>query len=71
MRIPESLVANPQVATRIENDIADRLAGIPGVGSVGFAAAAPMEGIDPRWDQVEIEGKNYEGEEPPLRFFNL
>ena len=69
--IPESLVANPQMATRIENDIADRLAGIPGVTSVGFAAAVPMEGIDPRWDQVEIEGKNYEGENPPLRFFNF
>jgi predicted permease len=69
--IPESLVVNPQMATRIENDIADKLSAIPGVGSVGFGAAVPMDGIEPRWDQVEVEGKDYEGGNPPLRFFNF
>jgi len=68
--IPGSLVANPQMVTRIQNDIADKLATIPGVGSVGFAAAVPMEGIDPNWDEIRIEGKNYEGGDPPLRLFN-
>jgi predicted permease len=68
--IPESLVANPQMVTRIQNDIADKLAAIPGVDSVGFAAAVPMEGIDPNWDEIRIEGKNYEGGDPPLRLFN-
>ncbi|MCU1248651.1 MAG: permease [Edaphobacter sp.] len=68
--IPGSLVADPQMVTRIQNDIADKLAAIPGVGSVGFAAAVPMEGVDPNWDQMRIEGKNYEGGDPPLRLFN-
>jgi predicted permease len=68
--IPESLVQNPRVVTRIQNDIADKLAGIPGVASAGFAAAVPMEGIDPNWDEVGIEGKDYGGEDPPLRLFD-
>ena len=68
--IPESLVANPQMVTRIQNNIADKLAAIPGVASVGFSAAAPMEGIDPNWDQIRIEGVNYEDGDPPLRLFN-
>jgi len=68
--IPESLVTDPQQVTRIQNDIADKLAAIPGVTSVGFAAAAPMEGIDPNWDEIRVEGKTYEGGEPPLRLFN-
>ena len=41
--IPASLVADPQQVTRIQNSIADKLAAIPGVTSVGFASAAPME----------------------------
>jgi predicted permease len=69
--IPVSLVQNPRMVTRIQNDIADKLAGIPGVASVGFAAAVPMEGIDPNWDEVRIEGKDYGGEDPPLRLFNF
>ena len=32
--------------------------------SVGFAAALPMEGIDPNWDQIRVEGKNYDREDP-------
>src|ERR1700730_3383472 len=54
--IPDNLVANPQMVTRIQNDIADKLAVIPGVSSVGFAGAVPMEGIDPNWDQMQVEG---------------
>jgi predicted permease len=69
--IPESLVANPLMVTRIQNDLADKLATIPGVASVGFAGAVPMEGIDPNWDQIRIEGKNYEDGDPPLRLFNF
>jgi putative ABC transport system permease protein len=29
-----------------------------------------MEGIDPNWDEIRVEGKNYEGGDPPLRLFN-
>jgi predicted permease len=69
--IPESLVADPQMVTHIQNDIADKLTAIPGVTSVGFTAAVPMEGIDPNWDQIRIEGVSYAGTEPALRLFNF
>jgi predicted permease len=69
--IPDLLVSDPQMVTRAQNNIADKLAAIPGVASVGFAGAVPMENIDPNWDEIRVEGKNYEGGEPPLRLFNF
>jgi predicted permease len=69
--IPDSLVADSQMATHIENNIADKLAALPGVTSVGFASAMPMQGIDPNWDEIRVEGKNYTDSEPPLRLFNF
>jgi len=68
--IPETLVRDPQTVTRIQNSIQDKLAGIPGVSSAGFAVSVPMSGAEPNWDGIYLEGKNYEGEEPPLRLFN-
>jgi hypothetical protein len=67
--IPASLVAEPLRVARIQNDIADKLAAIPGVTSVGFASALPMEGIEPNWDLIYAEGKNYAGVIAPLRLF--
>jgi predicted permease len=69
--IPDSLVADSQMATHIENNIADKLAAVPGVTSVGFASAMPMQGIDPNWDEIRVEGKSYADSEPPLRLFNF
>jgi predicted permease len=66
--IPASLVADPQQVTRIQNSIADKLAAIPGVKSVGFASAAPMEGIEMNWNEIYFEGKSL-GEVTPLRLF--
>ena len=68
--IPETLVRDPQTVTRIQNSIQDKLAAIPGVSSAGFAVSVPMSGAEPNWDGIFIEGKNYEGEGPPLRLFN-
>lgn len=68
--IPDALVANPEMVTRLENNIVDKLASVPGVTSAGFASAMPMEGIEPGWDQIFAEGKTYAGEAPPLRLFN-
>jgi predicted permease len=68
--IPGSLVADPQRVTRIQNAIADKLAAIPGVTSVGFAAAMPMEGIEVNWNEIHLEGKSYAGQPAPLRLFN-
>jgi predicted permease len=49
--------------------LADRLAAIPGVASVGFALEAPMETVQPNWDNVFPEGKTYPGGVAPLRRF--
>jgi predicted permease len=68
--IPDSLVADPLLVPHIENSIADKLAATPGVTSVGFASAVPMEGIDPNWDEMRVEGKDYRDTDPPLRLFN-
>jgi len=68
--IPDLLVPDPQTVTREQNNIVDRLVAIPGVTSVGFAGAVPMQNNDPNWDEIGVEGKNYEGGEPPLRLFN-
>jgi predicted permease len=68
--IPDSLVAEPQRVIRIQNDIVEKLAAIPGVTSAGFATEMPMEGIESNWDSVFAEDKTYrDGEFPPLRFY--
>jgi predicted permease len=68
--IPESLISDPLVVTRTQNSIMDQIAAIPGVSSVGFAAGLPMQGFDPNWDQIRVEGKTYDGGEPSLHLFN-
>jgi predicted permease len=68
--IPDSLISDPRMVTRTQNSIADQLAAIPGVTAVGFAAAVPMDNVDPNWDELSVEGKAYSGGEPPLRLFN-
>ena len=69
--IPDLLISDPQTVTHVQNTIADQLGAIPGVTSVGFAGAVPMENVDPNWDEIRVEGKSYEGGEPPLRLFNF
>jgi predicted permease len=66
--IPASLVADPQQVTRIQNSIADKLAAIPGVTSVGFASSAPMERIEFLWNEIYFEGHRM-SEVTPLRLF--
>jgi predicted permease len=67
--IPESSIADQRMVTRVENNIADKLASIPGVTSVGFAAAVPMEDGAHGWSLIYAEGKTYAGD-PPIRFYN-
>lgn len=71
MAIPEQLIADPRMVTRTENDVAGRLAAIPGVRTVGFAAAVPMDGVDPDWDEMHVEGKVYPSGEPPIYLFDF
>lgn len=68
--IPETLVRDTTTVVRVQNSILDKLATIPGVSSAGFTASVPMSRAEPNWDQILIEGKNYEGEQPPLRLYN-
>ena len=68
--IPEQEVPNMLTVAHMENNIADRLAGIPGVISTGFAVTVPMDGHDANADLISVEGKHYEGGEPPLRLYN-
>jgi predicted permease len=68
--IPDTLIASPQMVTRLQNNIVDKLATVPGVSSVSFASAMPMEGIEAGWDNIFAEGKTYAGEVAPLRLFN-
>ncbi|HEY6337161.1 MAG TPA: ABC transporter permease [Candidatus Sulfotelmatobacter sp.] len=68
--IPDTLISNPVLVTHTQNNIAGQIAAIPGVSAVGFASALPMEGADPNWDELAVEGKNYDGGEPPLLMFN-
>jgi predicted permease len=68
--IPEQAAKDPHMVARIQREITDKLAGIPGVASVAFAAAVPMDGNDPNNDQLGVEGKSYAGGEPPLELFN-
>ena len=68
--IPRAMEGNPLTAARIENSVAEKLAAIPGVRSVGFAAAFPMEGFDPNADQLMVEGVNYQHTEPPIMLYN-
>jgi predicted permease len=68
--IPDSLVAEPERVTRIQNGILDKLAAIPGVKSAGFVSEMPMEGLDSSWDEVFAQDKVYaDNTIPPLRLY--
>src|SRR5579884_1731275 len=67
--IPAALISDPLLVTRTQNNLVDRLMGIPGVKSVGFASEVPMQAGAPNWDNVFPEGKVYPGNIAPLRRF--
>jgi predicted permease len=72
INIPESLVTTPEMVTRTQNAILDKLAAIPGVKSVGFVNTMPMEGFKSGWDGIYAEDKSYaETESVPMRFFKF
>ena len=68
--IPATLVGAGATVVRMQNSMLDKLAAIPGASSAGFAASVPMSGAEPNWDEIFIEGKNYEGANPPMRLYN-
>jgi len=68
--IPNALIPNEQMVTRVQNDIGDQLAAIPDVTAVGFAAAVPLDGNDANWDQILLEGKDYSHTVAPMRLYD-
>jgi predicted permease len=68
--VPERLVPDPERVTRLQQDVVDRLAALPGVESVAFGSGVPMTGGTPEWDVISVEGRRYDtNETPPARFF--
>ena len=68
--IPESMISDPVAVTRLEQSIADKLATVAGVTSVGFGSSVPMDGLEFGWDEIRVVGKSYDHVSPPLRLFN-
>jgi predicted permease len=68
--IPQQLIADAQTTARFENDIADKLAPIPGVNSAGFAREVPLDGLEPAWNNIFIEGQDARAGSAPMRLFN-
>ncbi len=69
--IPNLLLPDVHSVARMQRQFADNLAAIPGVTSVAFAADVPMDGNDPDWDTIMVEGKTYQEGTEPLRLFNF
>jgi predicted permease len=70
MFIPEQVALDAHVVARMQREMMDNLAHIPGVASVGFAAAVPMDGNDPNADLIMVEGKEYPSGDGPLQLYN-
>jgi len=65
--IPDSEVPDAASVPRIEQQIQEKLAAIPGVSSVALSSAVPMDG-DSRFDNVFAADHSYvQGAPPPLR----
>jgi putative ABC transport system permease protein len=64
--IPPGQVADPERVVRIQNDILNKVAGIPGVSSAAFSSAMPMEAFQNN-SAVWIEGQTPDGQIPPIR----
>ncbi len=69
LMIPQADVPKPENALRMEDEITQKLAAIPGVSSVALTRSIPM--TNNHWiDPVMARDHNYaEGEMPPLRRF--
>ena len=67
--IPESITNNPARVMRMQNEILDKLMAVPGVTSVGFANAAPLESFLVGFgNPVDAEDKTFaDGHLPPIR----
>jgi len=69
--IPESAVKDPQAVVRMEQEIRDRIAAVPGVTSAAFTTIIPLESGG--WhDPIFAQDRVYtEGQIPPLRTYKF
>jgi putative ABC transport system permease protein len=66
--IPDTLAKEPERVMRMQHEILEKLAAIPGVTSVGLANAAPLEYPGSLGNPVYAEDKTFaDGQVPPLR----
>jgi len=71
--IPESRIPDekPTEVVQMEQQILDKLAAIPGVSSVGFSTAIPMDGRDSNDVLYTQDHPVSEGQIPPIRRFKF
>jgi len=69
--ILKSLVSDPVTVTRMQNLIADKIAQLPDVSSVGYSAGVPMDG-PPNWNSILVRGRDGWSAKStlPMRVFN-
>ena len=65
LSIPETQVPEPDKVLRMEEDIADQLKNIPGVGSVAITTVVPMSGIVSDGLLYALDHTYREGQNPP------
>jgi predicted permease len=67
--VPPQQVPQAERVTRMQHEILDKVAALPGVKAAAFASAVPMEGpLRVALSPVFIEGKDYaSGTTPPMR----
>ena len=72
LSIPAQLVSEPERVMRMEKEILDTLAAIPGVTSTAFASSMTMDGLGNPANTVAVEGVNVDPSAPaPLRRFRF
>jgi predicted permease len=64
--IPATMVAEPERVTRMQHEVLDTIAAIPGVASAAFTTRLPM-GSDRSSAALTVEGKVDDGRTPPNR----
>ena len=68
--VPEAVVANPDQAARTHQQIAEQLARVPGVQSVGFSSSLTMDGYDsndPNLMRERVAHRRINAATPPLQ----
>jgi predicted permease len=70
LSIRESMVAEPERVTRMQQAVLDRISAIPGVAAAGFATRLPM-GSDRSSTALAVEGRTDDGRTPPNRHVEI